>query len=353
MNPDSTASVTVSRSQLEAFCLRLCRQLDIDDELSIDWINTAIGRDVRGDFGRGLARLPGVIERVASGQWPNRLAVQVERPANLSARVTSERGGWPDQLGRRAATIASEIAKTEGAGIVACPSPTIAGALLQPIIAAGQIGIVMVQNPPMLGSGQGGPNFVGNNPIAVGTPGDPPFIFDAALSQWSVFTLTEEVRRTGVVPPDALIDAEGHPVTDPSVVDDWGHGNYDTGALAPLGGIKGWGLALSLEILAGALTGGFGEPARGKEWGSGTLILALSPALFGEYGALGRLQTYLDQLPSYPGRHHQEHSSSEAPSADRLRYPGWVLERLSDAASRHGITDLPSWQSSSDTSSML
>lgn len=337
MEQTVTDQVTVSVSELKTACLELCRRVGIDDDLALDWIEVALGRDARADYARGLARLPGVIERVASGQWPRRLSFQVERPARLSARVTSEAGGWSDQVGRRAAEVAAEIAAAEGVGIVACPNPSIAGELLRPIIIAAQVGIVLVQNPPMIGSGQGGRKFVGNNPIAVGAPADPPFIFDGALSQWSVFTLAEEVRRTGVVPSDALIDAEGRPVTDPRIVDDLAHGIYDTGNLAPLGGIKGWGLALSLEILAGALTGGYGEPPSGKEWGQGTLILALSPSLFGAHGALGRLQTYLDQLPSYPGRHHQDPAAGDGSSSDQLRYPRSVLQPLIAVMDQHGV----------------
>jgi len=338
MDANATDLVAVPRTKLKAACLELCRRFGIDDDLATDWIEIALSRDARGDFGRGLTRLPDVIERVERGTWPRTLIIETERPARLSARVWSGSGGWSDQVGRRAAALAAEIAESEGIGAVACPNPSIAGELLRPIVSAGQVGVVLVQNPPMLGSGQGGPNYVGNNPIAVGAPGDPPFVFDGALSQWSVFTLSEEVRRTGVVPPDALIDSHGEPVTDPRVALDLASGNYTTGSLAPLGGIKGWGLALSLEILAGALTGGFGAPPEGKRWGQGTLILAFSPALFGEHTALGRLQDYLNQLPSYPGRHHQALVETNADTLDQLRLPRSVLEQLKEVAERHRVT---------------
>lgn len=337
MEQRTPGTVSVPVPELKAACREICRRVGVDDDLATEWIEIALSRDARGDFGRGLTRLPGVIERVESGSWPRKLAIEVERPARLSARVWSTLGGWSDQVGRRAAALAAEIAEFEGIGAVACPNPSIAGELLRPIISGGQVGVALVQNPPMLGSGQGGPHYVGNNPIAVGAPGDPPFIFDGALSQWSVFTLSEEVRRTEVVPPDALIDSQGAPITDPQVALDLASGKYDSGSLAPLGGIKGWGLALSLEILAGALTGGFGAPPEGKRWGQGTLILALAPTLFGEHAALGQLQAYLDQLPSYPGRHHQNAVQTDVDATGELRLRRSVLEQVAALAEQHDV----------------
>ncbi len=50
------------------------------------------------------------------------------------------------------------------------------------------------------------------------------------------------------LPPGWLVDADGAPTTDPNWV-------KKGGWIQPIGGHKGWGLALMCEILAGILTG--------------------------------------------------------------------------------------------------
>ena len=49
-------------------------------------------------------------------------------------------------------------------------------------------------------------------------------------------------------------------------------GDFGSGGLTPIGGIKGLGLAMGMEMLAGALTGGFYQPPVGKPWGQGSMI---------------------------------------------------------------------------------
>ncbi len=91
------------------------------------------------------------------------------------------------------------------------------------------------------------------NPIAIGVPraGDAPLILDFATSRVAQGKMRIAMNRGLTVPEGYLIDADGRPSTDPSVV-------YQSplGALLPFGDHKGSGLGLMCDILAGALTGG-------------------------------------------------------------------------------------------------
>ena len=96
------------------------------------------------------------------------------------------------------------------------------------------------------------------------------------------------------VPEGWLLDAQGKPTTDPSVL-------YEPplGSILPMGGTqsyKGFGLGLVLDMLAGGLTGGrSSHPGAGGAKGNNVVFLALDPerfvgldALIGESGGLAR-----------------------------------------------------------------
>ncbi len=87
------------------------------------------------------------------------------------------------------------------------------------------------------------------------------------------------------VPEGWLLDHEGHPTTDPSVL-------YEapTGSILPMGGpqaYKGFGLALVLDMLAGGLSGGrSAHAAATASRGNNVIFLVLDPARFAGLDAL-------------------------------------------------------------------
>ena len=108
-------------------------------------------------------------------------------------------------------------------------------------------------------------------------------------------------REGRVLPPGVGVDASGAPTTDPAEV--------LKGAILPFGGHKGSGIALMVELLAGALIGqGFsvetaaadnrdGGPPRG-----GIFLLALDPARFGDAeGWLDHAEGFLSRLAALDG----------------------------------------------------
>jgi ureidoglycolate dehydrogenase (NAD+) len=91
---------------------------------------------------------------------------------------------------------------------------------------------------------------LGTNPIAYAIPAghERPIFFDIATSTVAASKVFAARALGKTIPDNWLVDDEGMPTTDPS--------NYpEQGALLPMAGHKGYGLALLVEILAGALTG--------------------------------------------------------------------------------------------------
>lgn len=92
--------------------------------------------------------------------------------------------------------------------------------------------------------------ILGTNPIAYAVPAgtEPPIFLDIATSTVAASKVIAARALGKEIPNNWLVDDEGLPTTDPS--------HYpESGALLPMAGHKGYGLALLVEILSAALTG--------------------------------------------------------------------------------------------------
>jgi delta1-piperideine-2-carboxylate reductase len=91
----------------------------------------------------------------------------------------------------------------------------------------------------------------GTNPIAFAAPrqhGDP-LVFDQASSAMAFGEIKVAAQFSQSLPEGVGVDSRGQPTTDPNAI-------IDGGALLPFGKYKGSSIALMVEILAAALTGG-------------------------------------------------------------------------------------------------
>ncbi len=139
----------------------------------------------------------------------------------------------------------------------------------------GAVAIVCQNTQPILAAPGAAVATHGNNPIAFGSPGADAPIFDAALSRRS---MGEIKRRSMLELPIPLewgyLDETGKPTTDAA-----------RAAESPqqaVGGAKGFGIAVLVDLLAGVLTGAASGPAVvAGDATVGAMVIALSPKRFG------------------------------------------------------------------------
>lgn len=165
--------------------------------------------------------------------------------------------------------IATAGIQNSGHFIAAAPFP--AWAAKQGYIAMAAANVV-----PLMPAPGGRSKTLGTNPFCFAAPtgGEHPLVFDMATSALAGFKARILAAQGQKVPEGQVLTAEGKPTTDPGDLD-------RGGSLAPVGGYKGFGLALMVEVLAGVLTGAqFGQNAgvvNGKE---GHFFMALNPDIF-------------------------------------------------------------------------
>jgi LDH2 family malate/lactate/ureidoglycolate dehydrogenase len=160
---------------------------------------------------------------------------------------------------------------------------------------AGLIGFACTNFIPLVAPPGGRTPVLGTNPIAYGLPArrHHPVILDIATTVSSMQSVRLAARLGMAMPDEVIFDSAGHATTDPDVF-------LAGGSLAPLGHPhaphKGFGLALFIDALSGALSGsGFAQSVGSGT--SGNFLWALDvEAFLPQQEFLARMDAQIDQI---------------------------------------------------------
>jgi len=172
--------------------------------------------------------------------------------------------------------------------------------------------------------------LLGTNPFAAGAPGGKlaPFLLDMSPAVAARGKIRRAERRGESIPLGYALDAQGRPTTDPKAA--------VGGVVLPIGGYKGSGLSMLMDILGGVISGaGFagGVADQYKVYDRaqdvGHFFLAMRPDLFvsaDDYRA--RMDTLVARVRDCP----------KAEGFDEILLPGEPEARLE---ARHRRTGIP------------
>lgn len=263
-----------------------------------------------GHDSHGVLRVPQYCQAIETGELVPAARPLLVRESSAGAVMDGCRA-----FGQVAATEAMSLAleKASRAGIAAvtlrnCYHSGRLGAYSALAADAGMIGIVMVNAG---GGGQSVVPFGGSarrlatNPFSIAAPtsGEFPLVLDMATSMAPEGKIRDHALRGANLPEGWIVDSQGRPSCDPS--DFYGS---PAGSILPLGGPaghKGFGLALMIDVLAGALSGAGccreeQVPAR-----DGVLLIAMDVEQFSDrvafYQQIGQLIAYVKSCPPAPG----------------------------------------------------
>lgn len=209
-----------------------------------------IEAELRGLPSHGLQRLPLILSRLEKGIADGRAHGTATWRRKSFLSVDGERGLGSVVVMHTMQAMRSVLDET-GIAVAAIRNANHIGMLAYYADAAardGLIGIVMSTSEALVHPFGGTQAMLGTNPIAIGIPsGDRPFLLDLATSVVSMGKINNHAMRGVPIPSGWAMDAEGHPTTDPRAA--------KTGAIAPFGDAKGYGLGLAIELLVAALAG--------------------------------------------------------------------------------------------------
>jgi LDH2 family malate/lactate/ureidoglycolate dehydrogenase len=263
-----------------------------------------VASNLRGVDSHGVQLLAYYVDMMLAG----------DMDPNADGRVVSETGsvlvfdgqnGLGQWVAETCCQHAVRIAKAQGMAMVVARESNHFGAAAwwaQKMRAAGQIGIVMCNASHIVPPWQGREGRVGTNPICMSVPG--PWLLDMATTTVAAGRIFKAfINQQPEIPAGWAFNSEGIPTTDTK--------EAYKGMLMPLGGYKGSGLAMMVEILCSTLSGGAMPTEvgairfRGKPLRNSQMFMAIDVAHFmpvEEFTArVERLVGIIKDTPPAPG----------------------------------------------------
>jgi LDH2 family malate/lactate/ureidoglycolate dehydrogenase len=317
---------------LESFVSRALTAVGLPTSDAEQVARLMILADLRGSDGHGIFRLPQYIRRIRADGMNVRPNIRTIQETDATALVDGD-NGMGHLVMRFAAQVAIDKAARAGIGWVGIRQSNHAGpAALYAMmpLARDMIGIYMA-----VGSANHMPPWGGidlllsTNPIAFAIPTleEPPIVLDIATSMAAYGKVKTKALRGETMPEGWMIDLHGRPLTDPK--------RAEEGFLLPIGGYKGYGLALVFGLLAGTLNGA----ALGRNvidfnkddttpTNTGQVIVALDVARFSPVEAFKRS---VDEVIR------DFRNSKRMPGIEHIRFPGEQSHATWRERSTHGI----------------
>lgn len=240
-----------------------------------------IEADMMGVPTHGVLRLTSYTARLRNGAVNPRAVPELDRRAPSLGIIDGNNAIGP-VVGQAALDAALQMVAETGICYVGCRASNHFGAMLPYARLACDAGMMMIAGtgasttiPPWGGAEA----RLGNNPLCIAAPCDEPgpFMLDMALSVAARGKIRAARDAGRPIPEGWAVDATGKPTTDPAAALD--------GFLIAIGGHKGSGLSMAIDLLAGVASGA-GYLNRVKSWsadpdqpqGIGHFFILIDPA---------------------------------------------------------------------------
>jgi L-2-hydroxycarboxylate dehydrogenase (NAD+) len=258
----------VSRVQahlLRNLCIQVFRKMELSEEDARIAADVLLAADLRGIDSHGVARLGFYVNKLRDGVIVPRPDVRTVSETSVTALIDAG-GGMGHPVSYRAMERAIQKALDVGVGFVAVRNSNhygIAGYYAMMALEYDCIGVSLTNSYVFVVPTFGRDAVLGTNPIAVAAPAgrERPFVLDMATSAVPFGKIEIYDRLEKPIPPGWATDETGRPTTDTRLVVE-NLENRAGGGLLPLGGAgellgghKGYGLALLVDILCGVLSG--------------------------------------------------------------------------------------------------
>ncbi len=249
-----TAPVTVGDAVLRQLSTGILKACGVPEDGASVTADSLVAANLRGVDSHGVQLLPHYVRQLRAGNMDPRTA----------GRILSESGGCLHYDGKNGlgqvvswhcCGHAARLASTHGVGLVVARDSNHFGAAAywaERITAAGQAALILCNAAPMVAPWQGREPRFGTNPICAAVPsqGGGAWLLDMATTTVAMGKIYKAaVCGEAAIPPGWAMDSKGQPTTDTREA-------LDGGMLMPLGGYKGSGLAMLVEVFCAVLGGG-------------------------------------------------------------------------------------------------
>jgi uncharacterized oxidoreductase len=342
--------MNIDYKQLTSFIGKICIEANTP-ELEADQVATnLVEANLKGHDSHGVGMLPIYIRNIKKGLLNPEAHIKTikDQPSLL---VLDGQFGFGQVVGPEAMVKAIEHTQQQGVCIMTLKNAHHLGRIGHMGEQAAAAGLISMHYVNVVGINSlvapfgGAKGRMSTNPFCCAIPmGDePPFILDMATSTIALGKARVAYNSGVAVPEGCLVDQQGQPTNDPSVMF-----SNPMGALTYIGEHKGFGLALVCELLAGALIGEWtaqDERPKQNQVVNHMLTVMIDPS------ALGNLQGFVEEAKKLVAYIKQ---TPPAEGVDSVLIPG-EPERLSKQRRlKDGIPiDATTWKQLTDTAQSL
>jgi len=241
----------IEPKRLREISIEILNGLNVPGEEAGLVVDCLVRAEMRGIDTHGVHFLKLLSDRIDARmiQIPTLLKVIRE---DRSTAVLDGGNGLGQVAAHRAMQINIQKARDVGTGITLIRNTNHIGILaFYALMAAeeGMVGVVMSNSAPSMSPWGGTEPFLGTNPISIAVPGgnEGPVVLDMSSSVVARGKIRLAQRKREPIPLGWALDEKGAPTTDPDAA--------MKGTLLPIGGPKGYGLALMIDVLSGLLSG--------------------------------------------------------------------------------------------------
>lgn len=320
----------IKPTSLESFAQRLLEANSVSPAHATIIAKALVLADLRGIDTHGTQRLPSYLARIRSGVLSPTAIPVLTQTTPVAAHIDGK-NAFGFVSAHQGMEVAIEAAKVYGIGMVSISHSNHFGMsawLVQQALDAGLMSLVFTNSSPALPAWGGREKLMGVSPIAAGAPAGStkPFILDMAPSVAARGKIYKALRRGEKIPGDWALDGEGRPTEDPA--------EALKGVMLPMGGPKGSGLAVMMDVFSGVLSGsafaggvtGPYDPSKPADVGH--FLVAIKPDLFMDLEAFKeRMDTLYQKVVG----------SEKMAGVERIFFPGEIEQETMEKRLAGGI----------------
>lgn len=242
----------VAIENLKGVCIEILKRYGVSEEDASIIADSIEYAHCRGKHSHGIGRMSIYTRKMQKGLMNHCTPMQVVKDIG-AVIVCDADNGFGQVAAIRGADIALKKADCFGVGVVGIRNSNnfgTAGYVGEYVTKHGMICLIFSNSGPAIAPTGGVKALLGTNPMCFAFPskkGLAPIVFDMACSNVARGKIRLAAKNGGTIPFGWAVDENGKETNDPQAA--------LKGAMIALGGYKGYGLALCVDVLAGLLTG--------------------------------------------------------------------------------------------------
>jgi LDH2 family malate/lactate/ureidoglycolate dehydrogenase len=307
--------IIAGHATLMTFCTSVFEKLGTSHEDARIAADAIVGSNLRGVDTHGVIRMLVYSAKLKGGFINPRPNLHPLRETKGTALIDGG-NGFGQVVGYRAMEIAIKKAREVGVSCVSVRNSNHFGTCAHYSMMAlpqDMIGLAFTNASAQIAPTGGAEKMLANNPWSVAVPAGQrfPVVLDMANSVVARGKIRMAAKEGRTIPPEWAVTKDGEPTTDPKAALE--------GFLLPVGGYKGYGITLMVDLLTGVLANScYGPRVQGMDiveaiGGVGHTFIAIDLAAFDDVAAFkARMDLYIDEIKG----------SKKAKGADAILLPG-------------------------------